>query len=625
MPDSPPKRPNFLIILADDLGFSDVGCFGGEIRTPNIDRLAKDGTRFTDFHAAAACSPTRAMIMTGTDHHIAGLGNLIEWSRASAQAAGKGKVVSTAPQRGLYPLANGTRVVLKKKLGAPGYEGYLNEQVVALPEILKEGGYETFMAGKWHLGSTKTRGPASRGFDKSVGMLAGCCNHYAYRPPGSETDMPGFMTTSHIAVHLEDNEYMKSMPDNWYSSDYYAEKTVEYLKDRDMSKPFFSYLPFTAPHWPLQAPPELIKHYRGVYKDGPDALRQSRLNRMIELGLMDADTVPHPIVGDEEAEWADMSPETKAKSSRAMEAFAGMVESIDINVGKVLDELEKQGELDNTFIMFLSDNGAEGAAYEAYPMIRGPLLDHLDKYYDNSLENIGAANSFVWYGPRWAQASTAPSRLYKAYPTEGGVRVPCVVRYPGFQSGKTVDDFATVMDIAPTILEMAGLSHPAPQWQGREVVQMRGESMFPWGMIHDKDFVQGWELLGRGAIRRGDWKAVFIPKPKGTEKWQLYNLKEDPGEVNDLADDNSKLLTELLVLWDQYVMENGVIPLQPEMGEYVEALEGQMTEQGWMEYEFWQPGAILNPEVAITDPPRFPKVHRKPTVAAAFEAGALYT
>lgn len=156
---------------------------------------------------------------------------------------------------------------------------------------------------------------------------------------------------------------------------------------------------------------------------------------------------------------------------------------MDLNIGKVLDEREAQGELDNTFIMFLSHNGAEGAAYEAYPMIRGPLLEHLDEYYDNSLDNIGAANSFVWYGPRWAQASTAPSRLYKAYPTEGGVRVPCVIRYPGFKPGQTVEDFATVMDIAPTMLEMAGLTHPAPDWKGREVVLMRGASMSSWANV----------------------------------------------------------------------------------------------------------------------------------------------
>jgi arylsulfatase A-like enzyme len=232
------------------------------------------------------------------------------------------------------------------------------------------------------------------------------------------------------------------------------------------------------------------------------------------------------------------------------------------------------------------------------------------------------ADPIQGYGPRWAMASTAPSRLYKAYPTEGGVRVPAVVRYPGFKNGETSDIFASVMDLAPTFLEMAGLNHPAPEWKGRKVVDMRGKSMSDWfegaeETVHEQDFIQGWELLGRGAIRKGDWKAVFIPKPKGTEKWQLYNMKSDPGEVHDLAEEKPDLLKELLVLWDQYVLENGVIPMQPELGEYVEALEEQMTEQGWMEYEFWRPGAKQNPEQHIVQPPRFKS--QRPKKAAWME------
>lgn len=186
-----------------------------------------------------------------------------------------------------------------------------------------------------------------------------------------------------------------------------------------------------------------------------------------------------------------------------------------------------------------------------------------------------------------------------------------MIRYPGSTRKETTDIFATVMDLAPTILEMAGLNHPAPQWQGRRVVDMRGKSMLEWfdnksEAVHERDFVQGWELLGRGAIRKGDFKAVFIPKPKGTETWQLYDLSKDPGEVNDLAEQMPEKLKELLVHWDQYVLENGVIPMQPELGEYVEALEGQMTEKGWMEYEFWHPGAVQEPEKHLTKPPRFP-------------------
>ncbi|KAB8627237.1 hypothetical protein FH972_026070 [Carpinus fangiana] len=599
-----PKRPNFLVIVADDLGFSDIGCYGGEIRTPNIDKLARNGLRFTDFHAAAACSPTRAMIMTGTDHHIAGLGNLVEWTNISGQNGPKGGKMDTAPQRGM-----------------PGYEGYLNERVVALPELLRDAGYCTLMSGKWHLGLTPDRSPSQRGFERSFAHLPACSNHYAYEPQLESPDrIPEFMTMSFIALHSEDGKYVKKLPEGWYSSDGYGDKMLSYLKERTENKderPFFGYFPFTAPHWPLQAPQEYIKHYRGVYDDGPDALRQRRLQRLKELGMIDQDVEPHPVVADEVKAWEELSADEKAKSARAMECFAGMVESIDHNVGKVVDYLESTGELDNTFVCFMSDNGAEGAAYEAYPIVQSTMLGHLTKYYDNSLDNLGNGNSFVWYGPRWAQAATAPSRLYKAYTTEGGVRVPFLAKMPtgvptpAVPNGIT-DQFATVMDLAPTILAMAGVAHPAPAYRGREVVPMRGTSMMPFlegaaPRIHPEDFVQGWETCGRAALRKGDWKIVFLPKPKGTEKWQLYDLKRDPGEVHDLADEpeQAERMRAMLKLWDQYVLETGVIPLAPELGQWMEAMEEQMQENVWIEYEYWKDGARDDPEAFTKLPARF--------------------
>lgn len=267
------KRPNFLVIVADDLGFSDIGPFGGEIRTPCLDKLAKDCLLFTDFHAAAACSPSRAMILTGTDHHIAGLGNLIEWTNLSGQNGPKGGHFDTAPQRGM-----------------PGYEGYLNERVVALPELLRDAGYLTLMSGKWHLGLTPERGPKARGFERSFAHLPACSNHYGFEPQleGGE-QLPDFMTMSFIALHSEDGEYVKTLPDDWYSSNGYGDKMLTYLKERKEGgdeRPFFAYLPFTAPHWPLQAPQEYIKHYQRVYDDGPDALRQKRLRKLKDLGMV---------------------------------------------------------------------------------------------------------------------------------------------------------------------------------------------------------------------------------------------------------------------------------------------------------------------------------------------------
>jgi arylsulfatase A-like enzyme len=298
-----------------------------------------------------------------------------------------------------------------------------------------------------------------------------------------------------------------------------------------------------------------------------------------------------------------------------MEVFAAMVECIDANVGKVLDYLEETGELDDTFVCFLSDNGAEGAAYEAYPIVQGSMMQHLKKYYNHSLDNLGNFDSFIWYGPRWAQAATSPSRLYKAYTTEGGIRVPFQAKFPKGRgldghTGTIKDTFATVMDLAPTILEMAGVSHSAPHYQGREVVPMRGKSMLPFMRgsspgIHQDSFVSGWETCGRAAVRKGSWKIVFIPKPKGPERWQLYNLDTDPGEVHYLAEQEAERLKELLKLWDQYVLETGVVPLAPDLGEFLKATEEQMAQNVGMEYEYWKEGARDGHEEFRREPPRF--------------------
>ena len=326
---APSKRPNFLIIVADDLGFSDVGCFGGEIRTPNIDKLGLSGIRHTGFHSAAACSyvllpifrwpsvakhwnrPTRAMIMTGTDHHIAGLGNLVEWTDFSGQNFPAGSKYTTAPQRGM-----------------PGYEGYLNERVATLPEILKDNGYLTLMAGKWHLGLKPERSPQTRGFERSFALLPACSNHYGWRPEAEKRgEIPTFLHKSVIALHVEDDHYVDELPKDWYSSNGYGDKMLEYLKDWKESKderPFFAYYPFSAPHWPLQAPKEYVDHYKGVYDEGPEALRQKRLANLIKLGMIDKDTKPHPVVADEVTGWDEMSEQEQKLSCRAMEAYAGV-------------------------------------------------------------------------------------------------------------------------------------------------------------------------------------------------------------------------------------------------------------------------------------------------------------
>jgi arylsulfatase len=307
--------------------------------------------------------------------------------------------------------------------------------------------------------------------------------------------------------------------------------------------------------------------YAGAYDDGPAALRQKRLRGMGELGLCAPDIKAHPVIADG-PQWEDLPADERKLSARAMEVYAAMVDRMDWNIGRVIDHLRNTGELSNTVIVFMSDNGAEGAIVEAFPII-GPLMgEFIRNHCDNSLENIGRGNSFVWYGPRWAQAATAPSRLYKAFTTEGGIRVPAFVTYPKFARQRGISPvFSTVMDIMPTFLEQAAATHPADSSRTSQFTKMRGSSMLAYlearsNQVHRHDRMAGWELFGQRGIRQGDWKAVLITPPEGPGVWQLYNLTNDPGEVVDLSVDYPDKLVELVQLWNKYVDETGVL-LQP--------------------------------------------------------------
>jgi arylsulfatase len=541
------SRPNFLIIVADDLGFSDVGAFGSEISTPNLDKLAFAGARLTGFHTASACSPTRSMLMSGTDNHLAGLGQMAETINRS-----------------------------EGYKGHPGYEGVLNDRVAALPEILSDAGYATYMAGKWHLGLTKESTPHARGFQRSFALLPGAGNHYGYEPQLQDGSpaikfMPPLYYEDDKQVALDD------LPQPFYSSDVFAEKLIAQLDQRkadveESQKPFFAYLPFTAPHWPLQADPAIVAKYKGRYDDGFGALRSRRLDALVKLGLIDEKTrkAAHPIVESfgQNKEWQSYTEEERKYSARLMETYAAMVEVMDTNIGRVIDKLEQDGELDNTFVLFMSDNGAEGALLEALPVMGPHIGKVIKEFYDNSYENIGRKDSFTYYGPQWAQAATAPSRMYKAWITEGGIRCPCLVRYPPFarQNGEIIPEFTTVMDILPTLLELAGTTHPGKQFRGRPILTPKGASWVPYltqksDSVHAEDYITGWELFGQQAIRKGDWKAVYIPAPNGPERWQLYNIKNDPGETDDLAESQIKVLDDLIEHWTNYVAETGTILL----------------------------------------------------------------
>lgn len=395
------------------------------------------------------------------------------------------------------------------------------------------------------------------------------------------------------SVYVEDYREVrpKDLDPDFYSSDSYVDKLLQYLGERsseDRDRPFFAYLAFAAPHWPLQAPDENVRKYKGMYDDGPAALRERRVKNLKRMGLLAEDAVAHEVValGDNRLarDWASLSLEDQAYSSRTMEVYAGMVDRMDEQIGRVVSYLEATGELDNTLTIFMSDNGAEGIMLEAVPMMGDNMAAHLDKYYDNSIQNIGRKNSFVWYGPRWAQAGTAPSRLYKAFTSEGGIRVPLIlrsgqsvvtgVRDLGKNSDGIVREFSTVMDIAPTILDLAGVKHPGAEYKNRKVQLMRGHSWVPYltgatESIHTENHVVGWELFGRMGLRKGRWKATFIPEPFGPGVWQLYNLDQDPGETKDLRAAHPEKMAELLAAYRVYVEQVGVVEGQGEGGTFI--------------------------------------------------------
>lgn len=508
-----PKRPNFLVIVADDLGFSDLGAFGGEISTPNLDRLALHGVRLTDFHTAPTCSPTRAMLLTGADSHVAGLGSMAE---------------SLAPNQ----------------QGKPGYEGYLRRDVATIAERLSASGYRTLFSGKWHLGLKPEQDPHARGFQTSFAMLRGAHNHFGRDVAVDPAQGP---------TYTQDGKALSALPEGFYSSDAFANRLIDQLHAKGGDKPFFALLTFTAPHWPLQAPREDVARYRGRYDEGFEALRQGRLERQEELGLVKPGTAAHAprLPG---GDWASLSPEQKRQAARDMEIYAAMVDRLDRNVGRVIEALRQANELDDTVIFFLADNGAEGLDPETTGK---QLMARYISSADNSLENRGNANSYVAYGPGWAQAATAPRWLMKGYATEGGTRTVAFVSGHGVSGqGRVAGAFTHVTDIAPTILDLAGV----PERADPAIRPITGRSWAPYlarktEAVYGPGDGLGTELFGSRSLRQGDWKITDI----GDGQWRLFNLVQDPGETRDLAGLMPERLQALSAAWQAYAQRNNVI------------------------------------------------------------------
>jgi arylsulfatase A-like enzyme len=512
------SRPNILLIVADDLGYADLGCYGGEIKTPNIDLLAKQGILFTHFHTSPLCAPTRSMILSGNDNHVAGMGSMFS--------------------------VNGT-----SREGKPGYEQHLTNRIVTVAQVLKDGGYQTFMTGKWHLGAQDAFIPYAKGFEKSFALMNGGANHFNNNPI-SPNNPPQFRQDSQVVL----------FPERSYSTDVYTEKMMGFIKDAKKDKPFFAYLAYTTPHWPLQVPADYIDRYKGKYDLGYDSLRVKRFNRQKAMGILPDSFALRPR-NPEVKPWTDLSADEKKIESRKMEIYAAMVENLDAHIGQLMQFLKSSKLLDNTIIVFMSDNGAAGEDFYNLPKETGP---YLRAHYDNRYENMGKAVSFVSYGPQWAQAGAAPFKLFKSYTTEGGVVTPLIMTgkiisiKPGIQN-----IFLTVMDLAPGIIELAQLSYPT-EYRGKKMVPMLGESFVPYirgenKSIHGKEYVFGLEHNGNCLLIKGEWKITNISVPFDANAFALYNLSDDAGETRDLSKDNPDKYAEMMKEWQKFTKKTGVI------------------------------------------------------------------
>ncbi len=552
-------RPNVLLIVADDMGFSDAGSFGGEIRTPNLDALAEAGVRYTGFYTAPTCSPTRAMLMSGTDSHIAGMGNMYE---------------RTAPNQ----------------MDQPGYEGALNHAVAALPAILQDNGYHTYMAGKWHLGKSPDHIPAARGFDRDFTLLDAAGAHFSLKPYDDANEETQF---------TEDGEYIDKLPSDFYSSRTYTDKLISYIEsNRKDGNPWFAYMAHQAPHDPLQVPGDWLRRYKGRYDDGWDALREERLERMQQLGIVPNGVDLSPRLW-YIPDWDELTGMAQVTLARKMEIYAAIVENMDHHIGRLIDYLRETDQLDNTVVIFFSDNGPE--SNDKVSNVKGrrasTFANWLAKTYDTDFASWGRKGAFVAYGPGWAQTSATPFWLFKGAMNEGGIRSPLIVVDPSGASAGSINTSALlhVQDVAPTILDLAGIEAPR-RFRGRDVAPMQGVS---WADMlsgvsnspRGPDDWVAWEFWSARAVRKGPWKLLWMPEPFGIADWQLYNVEEDPAETVDLRNERTDKFEELLDHWNTYVIENNVVV--PNRTQY-DGLDEQLPPRPPIHAEGWPRGPEIN-------------------------------
>lgn len=513
-----PSRPNFLVVVVDDMGYSDLQPFGGEIRTPVIQALADRGARFRNFHTSSLCAPTRSMLLSGCDNHQAGLGVM-------------------------QPLHAMNQYL------QPGYEGYLNLSVPTMAELLGAGGYHTYMAGKWHVGITDQTRPAARGFERSYAFLGGGASHFHDARPLAASEA---VQTLYVE---DDRPITDELPEDFYSSRVYVDKLIEYIGEQDDEAPFLAYLPFTAPHDPLQVPDEWLDRYAGIYDGGYDSIRGPRLERMKQLGLIADDLEANPGSGLFPT-WDELDEDQRRREARTMEIYAAMVEYLDAELGRLLDFLDERGDLDDTVVFFLSDNGANPKQPEFY---QPNTPEQIERDFDNSLDNHGRIGSFISMGGAWAEVAGTPLSYFKTTTYEGGTQTPFIVAGgPVTRAGVITDELLHVADLVPTMLDWAGVDRPT-RFNGRDVPPLYGRSLAPMLTGTTRQPVRTgmdslcFEMGECRSVLVGEWKLLWTAPPYGKgERWQLFNLAEDPRELEDLAEAMPGKVAQLEGQWRAY-------------------------------------------------------------------------
>jgi arylsulfatase len=546
-PRATPRQgaPNIVVMMCDDLGYADLGCYGSEIPTPQVDRLAAEGVRCTDYHSYPMCSPTRAALLTGLEPHRAGVGH----------------VVHSDP-------------------GFPGYAMELTRLAPTLPELLRGAGYQTLMVGKWHLtkdgeqndAGDRSSWPCQRGFDRFYGVLDAFTNlHHPHRL-------------------VEDNHAVRTdeYPEGYYVTDDLTERAISMVREAkasDPTKPFFLYFSHVAVHAPLQAKADDIARHRGRYDDGWDAVRQRRFARQHDLGLHPEGTELSPRnheVGDEVPSWDSLSEAERRLYARYMEVYAAMVDNVDQNLGRLRTALEDMGEWDDTLFLFTSDNGGsrEGEARGTTAYFRTLHWERLglEQPFEEDLERldrVGGPTTLPHYPRGWAMASNTPFRLYKINAHRGGTSVPLVVSWPagglGGEGGGLRNQYLHVVDLLPTLLDAAGIERPE-RWDGAPALPLRGASVLdalldPGASGHTGEVMV--ECEGHRGYRRDRWEAVArhaARTPFSEDRWELFDMARDPSQVHDLAEAHPELLEELCQAWEQAAWEDQVFPLDEGTG-----------------------------------------------------------